>query len=62
MNEHFVSITKPSICSKNSNSRVFHDHISIKKVKEIYPEIVPSSFKFKPVTKDDIKMTYRISM
>ena len=60
MNEHFVSITKklslkPSICSKNSNSRVFHDHISIKKVKEIYPEIVSSSFKFKPVTKDDIK-------
>ena len=60
MNEHFVSITKklslkPSISSKNSNSDVFHDHISIKKIKEIYPEIVPNSFKFEPVTKDDIK-------
>ena len=60
MNEHFVSITKklslkPSISSKNSNSDVFHDHISIKKIKEIYPEIVPNSFKFEPVTKGDIK-------
>ena len=60
MNKHFVSITKelslkPSISSKNSNLDVFHDHISIKKIKEIYPEIVPSSFKFTPVTKGDIK-------
>ena len=60
MNKHFVSITKelslkPSISQKNSNLDVFHDHISIKKIKEIYPEIVPSSFKFKPATKGDIK-------
>ena len=60
MSEHFVSITKklslkPSISSKDSNSDFFHDHISIKKIKEIYPEIVPNSFKFEPVTKDDIK-------
>ena len=51
MNEHFVSITKklslkPSISSKNSNSNVFHDHISIKKIKEIYPEILPNSSKY----------------
>ena len=51
MNEHFVSITKklslkPAISSKNSNSDVFHDNISIEKIKEIYPEIVPNSFKF----------------
>ena len=44
MNEHFVSIAKklslkPSVYSENSNSDVFHDHISIKKTKEIYPEI-----------------------
>ena len=61
MNENFVSITKrlslnPSTSSKNSNSDVFHDHISIKKIKENYPEIVPNSFKFEPVTKDDIKI------
>ena len=60
MNEHFVSIAKtlslkPSISSKDSDSDFFHDHISMKKMKEIYPEIVPNSFKFEPVTKDDIK-------
>ena len=60
MNEHFVSITKklslkPSTSSKNFNSDVFHDHISIKRIKEIHPEIIPKSFKFKTVTKDDIK-------
>ena len=57
MNEHFVSITKklslkPSISPKNSDADVFHDHISIKKFKEIYPEIVPNSFKSEPVTID----------
>ena len=46
MNEHFDNITKklslkPSISSKDCNSDFFHDHISIKKIKEIYPEIVP---------------------
>ena len=60
MNEHFVSITKklslkPSISLKNSNSDIFNDHISIKKFKEIYPEIVANSFKFGSVTKDNIK-------
>ena len=60
MNEHFISITKKlslksSTLSKNFNSDVFHDHINIKRIKEIHPEIVPKSFKFKPVTKDDIK-------
>ena len=60
MNEHFVSITeklslKSSISSKDSDSDFFHDRLSTKKIKEIYPEIVPNSFKFEPVTKDDIK-------
>ena len=60
MNEHFVCITKklrlkPSIFSEDSNSDFFHDYVSIKKIKEIYSEIVPNSFKFEPVTKDDIK-------
>ena len=59
MNEHFVRIRrklslKPSIFSKYSNSDVFFDHISIIKIKEIYPEIVPNSLQLKPVTKDDI--------
>ena len=60
MNEHFVSITKklslkPSISSKYSGSDFFHDQISIKKITEIYPEIIPNSFKLESVTKDDIK-------
>ena len=60
MNENFISITKklslnPSISLKNLTSDVFHDHISIKKIKENYSEIVLNSFKFEPVTKDDIK-------
>ena len=33
-------VLKPSIFSKDSDSDFFHDHISIKKIKEIYPEIV----------------------
>ena len=60
MSEHFVSITKklnlkPSISSKDSNSDFFHDPVSIKKINEIYPELVPNSFKFGPDTKRDIK-------
>ena len=60
INEHFVGIAKmlslkPSISSKDSNSDFFHDHISVKKIKEIYPEIVQNSFNFEPVTKDNIK-------
>ena len=60
MNEHFVSITKklslkPRISSKDSNSDFFHDHVSIKKIKKIYLEIVQNSFKFEQVTKDHIK-------
>ena len=58
--KHFISITKklslkPSISPKDSNSYFFHDHTSIKKIKEIYPELVPNSFKFEPITKDLIK-------
>ena len=60
MNDHFVSITKKlslksSISSKDSNSEFFHDHISVKEIKEIYPKIVLNSFKFEPVIKDNIK-------
>ena len=45
MNGHFFSITrklslKPSVSSKESDSDFFHDHISIKKIKGIYPELV----------------------
>ena len=60
MSEHFVSITKklslkPSIFSKDSNSNFFRDHISTKKIKEIYSKIFQNSFKFEPGTKHSIK-------
>ena len=57
MNERFVSITKklsfrPSISSKGSNSIFFfHDHISIKRMKEIYPKIVPNSLSLNQLLK-----------
>ena len=51
---------KPSISSKDCDLDFFHDHISTKKIKEIYPQIVPNSFKFESVTKDDIKNVKRI--
>ena len=34
--------------------RFFHEHISIRKILKIYPEIVLNSFKFEQVTKDNI--------
>ena len=40
-----------------------HDHTSsIRKMKEIYPKIIPNSFKFEPINKGDIKMKYRNSI
>ena len=47
MNENKL---KPSISSKDPDSDFFHGRINIKKIKEIYPEIVGNSFKFEPVT------------
>ena len=67
MNDHFVIIIKklslkPGISSKDSYLDFFRDHIGIKKIKEIFPKIVPNTFKSEPVTKDDIKVKYRNSM
>ena len=55
-NEHFVSITKklsskPGISSNDCNSGYFYHHIIIKKIKEIYSEIVPNSFEFEQLLK-----------
>ena len=53
MNEYFINITKKlnsqqTVFSIDSDSNLdwFHNHTSITKVKEIYPQIVPNSFKF----------------
>ena len=42
MNSILLALHKPSISSKDTDSDCFHDRISIKKTKEIYPEIVLS--------------------
>ena len=67
MNDNFVIIIKklnlkPGISSKDSYLDFFHDHIGMKKIKGIFPKIVANTFKFEPVTKDDIKIKCRNSM
>ena len=34
---------------------MFENHISIKKIYETFPNIIPDNFHFKEVTKDDVR-------
>ena len=61
-NTYFINITKTLTIksTKNSNSNdimesisQFNDQVSIKKTKEIYPQIVPNGFTFSPVSLRD---------
>ena len=52
----------PGISSKHCDSDFFHNYISIKRIKEFYPEIIWNSFKFVPGSKHDVKLKYRNSM
>ena len=68
MNKYFLNITKnlnlkapiintiDDIQSLTKN----YNHISIRKTKEAYPEIVPDSFHFKSVCLDDVKKVFHI--
>ena len=47
MNKYFTNITK------NLNLKIIL--ISVRKIKEAYPEMVPDSFHFKSVSLDDLK-------
>ena len=38
-----------------SNLHMFHNHIYIKKINEIYAKVVPSIFAFELVTEKDVK-------
>ena len=38
-----------------SLTKNYENHISIRKIKKAYPEIVPDSFHFKSVSLDDVK-------
>ena len=64
MNKYFINITKnlnlkASIINTTDDIRSltknYENHISIRKIKETYPEIVLGSFYFKSVSLDDIK-------
>ena len=63
-NNYFITITKnlylkvPIINTTDdiqSLTTNYENHISIRKIKESYPEIVPDSFHFKSVCLDDVK-------
>ena len=38
-----------------SLTKNYENHFSVRKIKEVYPEIVPDSFHFKSVSLDDVK-------
>ena len=64
MNDYFINITKnldlkssKKCTAKDLNSIVseFDDHISIKKIKEFFPDINVNDFEFETVTMEDVK-------
>ena len=64
MKKYFINIRKnlnlkaPIINTTDdiqSLTKKYENHISIKKIKEAYPEIVPDSFHFKSASLDDLK-------
>ena len=64
MNKYFINVTKnlnlktPIINTTDSIQSLtknYENHISIRKIKEAHPEIVPDSFHFKSVSLEDVK-------
>ena len=64
MNKYFINITEninlkaPIINTTDdilSLTKNYENHISIREIKEAYPEIVPDSFHFKSVYLNDVK-------
>ena len=64
MNKYFINITKNlnlkvliinTTDDIQSLAKDYDNHISIRKIKEAYPEIVPDSFHFKSMSLDDVK-------
>ena len=62
---NYINITKTLNLksSKNSNCNdimelisQFNDHVTIKEVKERYPQIIPDAFSFSPVALRDVNM------
>ena len=70
MNKYFVNITKnlnlkaPIINTTDdiqSLTKNYDNHISIRKIKGAYPEMVPDSFHFKSVSLDDVKKVLNLN-
>ena len=64
MNKYFINITKNlnlrapinnTTDEIQSLTKNYENHISVRKIKEAYPEIVPDSFHFKSVSQYDVK-------
>ena len=64
MNKYFINITKNlnlkaliinTTDDIQSLTKNYENHISVRKIKEAYPEIVPDSFHFKSVSLEDVK-------
>ena len=60
INYYFINVTKTLNLKKQlgvgrSDVNEFENHISIKMIHEKYPEILPESFKFQFVSKNEVK-------
>ena len=59
MNNYFVNITKKPFDKSKVVIDMFENHISIKKMHETFPNIIPENFHFKEVSKDDVRKDIR---
>ena len=59
MNNYFINITKnlnlKPLDKNKFDIDIFENHISIKKIYETFPNIIPENFHFKEVSKDDVR-------
>ena len=63
MNNYFINITKnlnlKPLDKNKFDIDIFENHISIKKIHETFPNIIPENFHFKEVSKDDVRKEIR---
>ena len=64
MNNYFINITKAlnfksyeynDTMNMNGIISTFHNHISIKKIKEYFPDASNNNFEFTEVSQDDVR-------
>ena len=59
MNNYFINITKNISLKTLNKSQInidkFENHISIKKIHEAFPQIIPGSFHFEQVSSDTVR-------